>query len=117
MQKYTSWVILVFCLDLVTISSQRVTMISSEEAEELACPPVWPSWVDLPLTLKVTPLGAFDLISRFAGLCQIRTKRWPKADFIRTRSNMVEVLGKELDWRSTITKIGSPAGSGPYIIG
>ena len=45
------------------------------KTDVLTEPEMGPSCADLPLTLKVTPLGAFDLTSRFAGaLGQLSTR-------------------------------------------
>ena len=43
------------------------------EIDVLTEPEIGPSCADLPLTLKVTPFGAFDLTSRFAVTTSQRT--------------------------------------------
>jgi hypothetical protein len=60
--------------------------------------PTWPamepSWADLPLTVKVTPLGALDLTSRLARSLLVDVL-WMKRTR-RTRAGVVEVLVQEL---------------------
>ena len=61
----------------------------------LTDPEVEPSWADLPLTLKDTPLGAVDLTSRlprpFVSRCSLHFPR-----LLRTSRNVVKVSVQEL---------------------
>ena len=77
--------------------------IQGRNAMLLTDPAVCDSWVDLPLTRNVTPLGAFDLISRLASHVSTRTR---VAGIIYTGSNVIKILGKEL-WKLASGKIES----------
>lgn len=78
-----------------------------------------PSWADLPLTVKVTPLGALDLTSRFAlgWLVSVLCARGI-VEQKQTRVGVVEVLVQEL-WEPRVSyrfprgKIGDKS----YVIG
>ena len=58
---------------------------------------IGPSWADLPLTLKVTPLGALDLTSRLAATAvslQPKQDRTEKAQL--TCCGMIEIFVQDL---------------------
>lgn len=63
-----------------------------------------PSWEDLPLTVKVTPLGALDLTSRDAA-DELAMLRRGQGAARRTRAGVVEVLVQELS--GTISFVNS----------
>lgn len=67
-------------------------------------PLVEPSCVDLPLTLKLTPLGAFVFTSRLTASNELCTS-FNKDRLARTSCGVVEILGQELQ----LTVLGDEA--------
>ena len=67
-------------------------MMDTPDVEEavLTDPAVEPSWEDFPLTLKLTPFGAFDLTSRLAVRSQCMID-YDMEETWGTSSGMIEV--------------------------
>ena len=74
----------------------RASFLGCRERRGLTDPLVEPSWEDFPLTLKLTPLGAFDLISKFAVESSVSLQRCQLKARCPTRGRVVKVFVDEL---------------------
>ena len=83
----------------------------------LTLPLVEPSCADFPLTLKVTPLGALDLISRLAATGQFLLLINKTVSDHCTGCSMVEIFVEELAMRVLVKREEGRGQEKTYIVG